>query len=68
MAELLGAVLGEDMSSIPSTCGLQLPELSAPGDPMPLASIGTYAHVYTPIQTHTYTYLEVIHLFKGENT
>lgn len=55
MAELLGAVLGEDLSSTPSTCvsGSHPPGLSAPGDPMPLASIGIYAHVHTPTQTHT---------------
>lgn len=69
MAELLGAVLGEDLSSTPSTCvsGSQLPGLSAPGDPMPLASKGTCAHMHTLTQTHTHTHLEVINLLKDEN-
>lgn len=43
LAQLWAAVLGEDLSPAPSTYvrNSQLPVTSAPGEPMPLASMGT---------------------------
>lgn len=46
--------LAEIPSLVPSTqSGVsQTPIIPAPGDPMPLGSVGSCIHVHTPSQTH----------------
>lgn len=57
LAQLLAAVLGEDLSPAPSTYirDSQLPVTPAPGGPMPLASMGTCTYTHISTCAHTYT-------------